>query len=408
MDTVISRSSARPILEHRGWRAARTDLLHVLRAGPGLTALLGPPGTGKSMMLQEVARTLLADGVDVTALRRGDAVDELELQGIVLIDEADRLAPGALAVLAARDDLSVVLATLPGFADRLPDLPGIKTVTLVPLGPAEAAELVEARLAQGSHAPDLLTPAAITELFRRSGGIPRVLHTLTDLAIFAASLEDAPRVTPAHVVEAVSFREGAQQTTDPAQQDAEHIVAPDAMPTAVSPIKTHHSRWGAWATAAAVLLCLAATLLPLGASAPLRPAALASDTIPTGPTPTSQPVAPAAAATLASDGALLPPGSLTRVVLSYPAGNADAARRGADLARRLRADGITTGEPVPASPTATESALLYYFAQDRDGAAAVGRKLDGQFGEPVLARLPPRSTLPRPGTIELMLAMVGP
>ena len=129
MDNVISHSSAHLPLGHRGWHAARTDLLDALRAGPGLIALVGPPGTGKSMLLQEVARALLADGADVTLIQRGDAVHDFELQSIILVDEANRMTPGALAALAARDDLSAVLAALPGFAARLPDLPGIRIVT---------------------------------------------------------------------------------------------------------------------------------------------------------------------------------------------------------------------------------------------------------------------------------------
>ena len=449
MDTVSLPSThpaARPvamqpvaarIVAHQGWRAAEADLLGALRAGPGLTALLGPPGTGKSLLLQHVARLLRAGGAEVTALQRGDAAPDVELNGVVLIDEADRMAPGALAALAARDDVAVAVAALPGFADRLPDLPGIRTVTLAPLDPDEAAGFVAALLAQEGRAPDLLEPAAVAELLRRSDGIPRVLHALLRLTIFAASLEGAPHVALAHVAEAVSFRDGEDAPPD----------APDALPTAALPTAApppgpapgavlvatpetalaapvppapRRGRWIARVAACAALLCVggAAALLPMNASIPSRPEAPASvaampranqtaampRTDQTAVTPRAVEVAAAPVA----DAAPLPSGSLVRVVLSYPTGNADAARRGADLARRLRNDGVTTGEPVPVLPPVTVSALFYYFAQDRDGAAAIGRKLEGRFGEPTLAQLPPRAPLPRPGTIELVLTAAGP
>ena len=443
MDTVSPRSNinptaahpaaAYPIVAHRGWRAAEADLLGTLRAGPGLVALLGLPGTGKSLLLRHVARALQADGMEVTSLSRGDATHDAELHsaelhGIVLIDEADRMAPGALAALCARDDVTAILAALPGFAGRLPDLPGIRTVALAPLDAGEAASFVAARLAQGGHPPDLVEPAAVAALLHRADGIPRVLHALLRLAIFAASLEGAPRVTPAHVAEAVSFRDGGDAPppnplpaslpalpAGSAARGTNPVATPDAQPAPPAP---RRGRWRAWAIAAAALLCLggAAALLPPvaipahpGAPAGVAAASLADDTLPTQPAVPA--TAPSPSATLqasAANAAPLPSGSLVRVVLSYPMGNADAAQRSADLARRLRDDGVTIGAPVPVLPPITVSALLYYFAQDRDGAAEIGRKLDGRFGEPMLARLPPRAPLPRPGTIELVLTAAGP
>ena len=442
MDTVSPRSSinptavypaaAYPIVAHRGWLAAEADLLGALRAGPGLVALLGSPGTGKSLLLRHVARALQADGMEITSLSRGDATHDAELHGaelhgIVLIDEADRMAPGALAALCARDDVTAILAALPGFAGRLPDLPGIRTVALAPLDAGEAAGFVAARLAQGGHPPDLVEPAAVAALLHRADGIPRVLHALLRLAIFAASLEGASRVTPAHVAEAVSFRDGGDApppsplpTSLPAlpvgsARGMNPVAMPDAQPAPPAP---RRGRWGAWAIAAAALLCLggAAALLPPatipahpGAPAGVAVASLADDTLPTQPAvPAAAPIPSPTLQAPVADAAPLPSGSLVRVVLSYPMGNADAARRSADLARRLRDDGVTIGAPVPVLPPITVSALLYYFAQDRDDAAEIGRKLDGRFGEPMLARLPPRAPLPRPGTIELVLTAAGP
>lgn len=418
MDTLIRRNSTNQIVPHQGWRATRDALLDALRAGPGFIALLGPPGTGKSMMLQEIARALLAEGMEVTLLHRGDAPVDPELTGVVLIDEADRTAPDALAALASRDDLAIVAAALPGFADRVQDLCGVGTVTLSPLDAAEASEFVTARLKQSGHAPDLLTPSAVAELFRRSGGVPRVLHTLLGLAIFAASLEGALRVTPAHVTEAVVIRDGedTEGLANPAPMETEQLLAAasEEAPVAVHP-EPRRRRWVAWAVLVGLLLCLGASVALLVPSV-FPPPSGSADVPPS--TKAIQPIGSARSAALAAvpallavtpgSAALLPTGSLVRVVLSYPTGDTEAARRGADVARRLRADGATAGDPVPVAAGIAAPALLYYFAQDHDGAAAIGRKLDGRFGEPMLARLPPRSPLPRPGTIELMLAASDP
>ncbi len=90
-----------------------------MHSGPGLVALLGPPGTGKTLLLHDVARALREDMPNVLLLDRGDAMLDAEVQGVVLIDEADRLDADALAGLARWPDLTVVLAALPAFADRL-------------------------------------------------------------------------------------------------------------------------------------------------------------------------------------------------------------------------------------------------------------------------------------------------
>lgn len=423
-------SSAGQIVAHRGWSTARNALLAAVHAGPGIVALLGPAGTGKTLLLHDVTRTLLADQPDVLLLDRGDAVLDVEaLQGVVLIDEADRLDADALAGLANRPDLAVVLAALPAFADRLARLPG---ATIVPLGPIDEDEVprfVAERLVQLGHAPDLLTLAAITALFERSGSIPRLLHTLLGLAVFAASLEGAERVTPEDVARAVKFRDGEEIAAEPPAiglpvPEPAPAPAPEPIPrvTPTPPVATaaapRNRRWLIGALAV-LLLCLggAAALFQHGTADPAVPPAAP---VPVAADPGAAPnsvamsesapdapisVAPTldAPASLAPAAPTFPSGSLIRVVLSYPMGDPGAARRGADVARQLRSEGVTVGEPVPVTPRAAAPSLLYYFTQDRDGAAAIGRRLDGRFGEATLARLPRRSALPRPGTIELLL-----
>ena len=412
------------VVAHRGWSTARDALLAAVHAGSGMVALLGPPGTGKTLLLHDVARTLQADRSDVLLIDRGDALLDMEmLQGVVLIDEADRLDADALASLARRSDLAVVLAALPAFSDRLALVPG---ATIVPLGPIDEDEVprfVRERLVQPGYAPDLLTLSAITALFERSGSIPRLLHTLLGLAVFAASLEGAERVTPEDVARAVQFRDGEEIEAEP---PAEFKPGPEPTPLVASTPLTAATpprrRWLAGALAA-LLLCIgaAAVLLRRGtadpasqspAPAPVAAPMTADAGAPPDPAPPAQtapaPEPPALPAPVAVAAPILPSGSLLRVVLSYPTGDPGAARRAADLARQLRAEGVTVGEPVPVTPRAAAPSLLYYFTQDRDGAAAIGRRLEDHFGEATLARLPRRSALPRPGTIELLLSPSEP
>lgn len=412
------------VVAHRGWSTARDALLAGVQAGPGIVALLGPPGTGKTLLLHDVARTLEADRPDVLLVDRGDAVLDAEaLQGVVLIDEADRLTADALAGLASRPDLAVVLAALPVFADRLARLPGAIIVPLGPIDEDEVPRFVAERLVQLGHSPDLLTLSAITALFERSGSIPRLLHTLLGLAVFAASLEGAERVRPEDVARAVQFRDGEEIAAEPSaapepEPAPEPLLLVATAPLAAAASPPQRRRWLVGALAV-LLLCVgtAVALFHRGTADPAAPPAAPSpvsadpsaapspaDPAPDAPTPIApapETPIPLAPATVAAP--ILPSGSLIRVVLSYPMGDPGAARRGAEVARQLRTEGLTVGEPVPVTPRTAAPSLLYYFTQDRDGAAAIGRRLDGRFGEATLARLPPRSALPRPGTIELLL-----
>ncbi len=410
------------IVAHRGWSTARDALIAAVQAGPGIVALLGPAGTGKTLLLHDVARALQAELPNVLLVDRGDAVPDAEaLQGAVLIDEADRMDADALANLARRPDLAVVLAALPAFADRLAALPGAAIVTLGPIDEAEVPRFVAERLVQLGYAPDLLTLSAITALFERSGSVPRLLHTLLGLAVFAASLEGAERVGPEDVARAVLFRDGEEVAAEPPAIDPDvPELAPEPValvaiaPLAAATPALRRRRWlvGAFAV---LLICIgAATALlrhsPAGPPAPVAPDPDAAPASVATAEPAPQPPAPAAPTPEASPplasavaGPTLPSGSMIRVVLSYPMGDPGAARRGADVARQLRAEGVTVGEPVPVTPRVNVPSLLYYFTQDRDGAAEIGRKLDGRFGEATFARLPRHSALPRPGTIEFLL-----
>jgi hypothetical protein len=105
----------------------------------------------------------------------------------------------------------------------------------------------------------------------------------------------------------------------------------------------------------------------------------------------------------AAAGTNLPAGAVIRVVLTYPHGDMAAAKRGAELARVLRTDGLGVGDPFPVAPQTSKKGISYYFTQDAGAATDLSQRLHGDYGKPKLARLPRAAGQPRPGTIEIAL-----
>ncbi len=204
---------------HPGWLRARASLLAALHSGRAMV-LLGLPGSGKTLLLQEVARTLQQEGRAVRLAGRGDAPNGSDDTHVLLVDEAGCMGPDALAGLCARP-APFVAAALPGFTDRLTRLSRpVETVTLPPLAPEEVARYVASRLAAAGQPRGLLEPEAVLALARHSGGLLRLVNTIGGAAVFLAKLDGAPRVGPKHVEEAASMR------NDPGKEVALPAPAP--------------------------------------------------------------------------------------------------------------------------------------------------------------------------------------
>ena len=191
---------------HPGWRQARAAVLAALGRGEAV-ALLGSPGTGKSLLLRDLAQVLRHEGRSVRLVEHGDALaSALGTDAILLIDEAGRMDADALAHLCATDT-PFVLAALPGFAERLDGVARpITPVALEPLSPEAVARFVAARLAAAGRPRDMLEPDAVLALARHSGGLLRLVNVLGGAAVFLAETEQAPCVGRQHVDEAASLR----------------------------------------------------------------------------------------------------------------------------------------------------------------------------------------------------------
>lgn len=210
---------------HPPWRRARAAALETLTAG-NHAVLVGAPGSGKSLLLMNLAHTLREAGEPVHMIGRAGASGDALAGGILLVDEADALGTDALAVLCVGAG-PVLLAMLPGGPERLPQRPRpVRSVALDRLAPLEVAKFIAVRLAAAGRPADLLEPEAVLALAQHSGGLPRLVNVFGAAAVFLAGLDGSPRVKLRHVEEAASMR------ADPAE-DATPVVPLPVEPPSV-------------------------------------------------------------------------------------------------------------------------------------------------------------------------------
>ena len=320
--TINPSSSIVPgkIVAHPAWRLARSVLVEAITTGPSTIALLGETGTGKSCLLRYVESTLRKHGQAVSFLRQGDLPWALEPDTVLLIDEAARLTPRALAVLAAQRTTTVVLADLPSFGEALSrHSPPPKIVTLQPLGPNQIAGFVSEWLQLSHRDPAIVTPDGIARLAVHSGGTPRLVTRLLDAALTFAPGETA--IDGAAIDEVADLRWSANITPAPRPQPE-----PARIPEPPRPLRRKSRTWPRHAAAlaaisAAIVLAVGITELSLGNRTPaatqtkelaarLHPIEAASIPAPT--------FVPAATITLAATASALPSALLATPILTDP------------------------------------------------------------------------------------------
>jgi len=206
---------------------ARMDFLRESRGGFGL--LLGSAGSGKSTVLAEFAAraeraaalVTLATcaGTDDSSLlaalaaglraepenhgtfiwrRLGDRLDELKLEnveGLLLLDDLDRAAPPALAVVerllaVPGAPLTIVATARPETAKRIGSRlleQAALRIYLSPWNEEETREYVTTSLKNAGRSRPVFDEAAARRLFELSGGAPRKVNQLAQLALLAGA-----------------------------------------------------------------------------------------------------------------------------------------------------------------------------------------------------------------------------
>lgn len=462
-DLLELASRPAQVIEHPSWTAARETALARVIAGPCLVVMLGPPGSGKTALLRNLAITIRERGWAACLLDFDDGRSDLGRVDVVLVDEADRISAARLDELSRRGQRPVVLAVLPASGERFRHYPGLTIVQLASLSADQACAFIAERLAQLGLPMACLTEAAWAGLVAHARGVPRLLTALLGLSLFVAGEAGASQVTGTHVEQAVAVRGGgaasekiepARTNADPAGGDVPAFLSGDRATADREGQERRRRRTQGVAALVAICLFAAAGMLLTGGrqravdrtvssgfgvprivgtekavttsavngpAAPNPPKEVASaPTLPAGPVippaPASPPAAPpepngaAAPPTRPPPAAVsgvaaqeLPSGAVVHVVMIYPRGDQAAAQRGLDLVRMLRSDGFAVGDPFPAPPRESRRSISYYFAQDEGAAAEIGRRIGGQYGEGRLVRVPPSAGLPRPGTIEIAL-----
>ncbi len=120
-------------------------------------------------------------------------------------------------------------------------------------------------------------------------------------------------------------------------------------------------------------------------------------------TETSRATPPEPAARSGNAPQLLPDNAPILVLVSYAPRSAAARQEAAKLVRLLRSGGLAASDPAPAARVAGKAGITYFFAEDRDGARRVERDLGEGFGPARLSPPAPGESLPRPGTIEVLV-----
>lgn len=254
---------------HASWQRAQEQALAALRQGKSI-AVLGLPGTGKTLLLHHLAHCLSTERVPV-AVQRHPVMDGAGAADMLLIDEADSLPLADLQKLCGRASV-FALAGLPEFSHSLAMLPrSVVPITLAPLSSEEIARFLVSRLREGGRSATIFKPEAVIGLATHSAGLMRLVVMLAGSALFLAEQEGAEQVTRRHVEEAAALRIDTDDAVDTAPT-SDSVQSIDRAPALPGPTARPSNR--RYVAAAAIAACALAGIglwatLPRSAPAPI-------------------------------------------------------------------------------------------------------------------------------------------
>lgn len=186
------------------WQKARDRATAAILAGERRLVVTGPAGTGKTLLLEHVARTLRAAGWEADVrLADADPQPPHGTSAALLVDEADHLPREALQRLLQGTSGPLVLAGLEPLDGRVP---GAARIALATLDREEARDYIAQWLALTGRTPAHLETAAVRRVVELSSGVPRLLSTLLAASAWLAESEGAPVISVQHVTDAAALR----------------------------------------------------------------------------------------------------------------------------------------------------------------------------------------------------------
>jgi type II secretory pathway predicted ATPase ExeA len=231
------------------YNEALARLQFLVDAGRRAGLLLGPPGCGKSLLLEVLAGQLRRVGRSVSKLSLlgvdvhellwtlaadwgqspeatasefalwrvvGDTLESHRFQHIdtvILLDDADEATPEVLSAVArlaqseptAVARLTLVLASstarVKNLGRRLLELADLR-IDIVPWDAAETERYIDHALAQAGRTAPVFAAGAIARLAELAEGVPRHVNQLADLTLLAAAAQKLETID-AHTVDAV-------------------------------------------------------------------------------------------------------------------------------------------------------------------------------------------------------------
>jgi len=257
-------------------RMALSSLEYGLVEGHGIVLLTGEIGTGKTTLIRHIVPRLhgMIDvavvshtNVDADQLLRMITMEiglnmpdpgqagKAEILGLlqvhlfrrlregrrcqVIVDEAQNLGVEELEEIRLLSNLQAenkpliqfVLAGQPQLRARIRDprlsqfaQRVIASYHLGPLSGEETGEYTAHRMKLSGGSPDVFTEDAIAEIFRRSGGIPRVINLLCEAALVYGYAEEERRITAGTVEKVVQDQVGGMALEETAGEGAPALL----------------------------------------------------------------------------------------------------------------------------------------------------------------------------------------
>ena len=242
----VPRTQPAPAVLFESWVATRDRAAAALLSGKKRLLLTGPAGTGKTVLVEHVARVLRAAGRTVI-IQLADADPAPPEAGVTLfVDEADRLSATKLRQLLDEAAGAVVLTGLASLVHRVAG--GTVKLRLDALDQEEAQDYIAQWLALNGRTPAELDGRAVRALVQLSGGVPRLLSTLLAAGSWLAKTSDSRIIEAVHIQEAAELRSALGPHS-----------APDA--AAAAPVRRSRVMWSAL-LAIVVLGGTAAAIVP--------------------------------------------------------------------------------------------------------------------------------------------------